>query len=89
MRGESTDLTGLQLHSFIVKVWLDEIGKDGECVKWHGQITHVPGGERGSFKDLCEMTAFIERYMLRMGVSFRKRYRVRRRFERWLKRLMP
>lgn len=89
MHDESTNLIGLQLESFIVKVWLDEMGKGGECVRWHGQITHVPGGERGYFNDVCEMTAFVEQYMLAMGIRFRRRYRVRRRVERWLKRLVP
>lgn len=82
------DFTELQLHSFIIKLWLDEISNDTGGSRWHGQITHVPGGERKSFNDLTEITAFVEPYLLAMGVRLSKSHMVRRRVERWLRELM-
>jgi hypothetical protein len=51
------------VHSFIVKLWLEEgfsrKGMDG----WHGQITHVPSGERRYLKDLRDIVTFIKPYI--------------------------
>jgi hypothetical protein len=72
------DLTESQVHSFIVKLWLEAVADEAERAAWHGQITHVPDGERRYFTDLDEIRSFIEPYL---GESAK-----RRRVKRWLRR---
>jgi hypothetical protein len=79
------DLPESQVDSFIVKLWTEAAGGNGdraERVKWHGHITHVPDGARRYFKDLDEIKVFIEPYLAEMGVDVGKR----RRLKDWLKR---
>lgn len=66
------------VHSFIVKVWLEEdANKDGGPT-WHGHITHVPGGEQRHIRDLSEIETFVEPYLKAMGIRFGLRERIRR-----------
>lgn len=58
------------VHSFIVKVWLEEDAAKDSGTIWHGHITHVPSGERRYLKNLGEITAFIEPYLKAMGIQF-------------------
>ena len=58
------------VHSFIVKVLVEEDATKNSETIWHGHITHVPSGERRYLKNLGEITAFIESYLKRMGVRF-------------------
>ena len=75
----------IDVHSFIVKLWLEKGGRGTQRVAWHGYITHVPGGERRYLKDLNDVTEFIEAHMEQMGVEFGRRGRVRRwLMRRWL-----
>ena len=52
-----------ETHSFIIKLWLDQEG-DAESRGWHGQITHVPGGERQSLKSLEDILKFIAPFVI-------------------------
>lgn len=71
------------MHSFIIKLSLEQApGRTGRIV-WHGYITHVPGGERRYLKDLDGLAAFITPYLESSGVKFG----VRSRMSRWMRRL--
>jgi hypothetical protein len=61
-------LSESDVHSFIVKLWIEEASERKGTANWRGYITHVPGGERHSLKDLSEITAFIMPYLEAMGV---------------------
>jgi hypothetical protein len=76
------DLTESQVHSFIVKLWLDSVADEADRAVWHGHVTHVPGGERRYFTDLDEIRLFIEPY-LGSARGADKRRRVRRWLKRW------
>jgi hypothetical protein len=50
------------VHSFIVKVWVEEragLRRKG----WHGHVTHVPGGERRYLRDLDDIADFVAPYL--------------------------
>lgn len=68
-----------KVHSFIVKLWLDDAeqrkGKGG----WHGYVTHVPSGERRYLKELQDIVFFIRSYVGDIDGSFISHVR------RWLK----
>jgi len=57
------------VHSFIVKVWLEEDATVSNRI-WRGHITHVPSGEKRYLKNLGEITAFIEPYLKATGIRF-------------------
>ena len=50
---------GLDIHSFIVKVWLEETVEEAGRAKWRGHITHVPGGERRYLQSLSGIATFV------------------------------
>jgi hypothetical protein len=50
-------------HSFIVRLWREEIDEEAGQPVWRGHITHVPSGTRRYLTDLREVTAFIAPYL--------------------------
>jgi hypothetical protein len=57
------DTSESKVHSFIVKLWLDETVDGTRKIVWHGYITHVPDGERRYLKRLNEIVEFIKQYL--------------------------
>jgi hypothetical protein len=57
-----------EIHSFIVKVWLEETVEEAGRAKWRGHITHVRSGERRYLQRLSGIGDFIMPYLERMGV---------------------
>jgi hypothetical protein len=56
-------------HSFIVKIWLEEIARKTGRATWRGHITLVTTGKRRYFQDLAEIATFIAPYLEEMGVK--------------------
>jgi len=52
-----------KLHSFIVKLWLEDAGDETNQMGWHGYITHVPSGERRYLRELADILKFIKPYL--------------------------
>lgn len=69
------------MHSFIVKLWLEDAGEANQVI-WHGYITHVPSGARRYLKTLSDITDFIEQYIDGPSVDLGFKSRVRG----WLRR---
>jgi len=57
------DLTESTVHSFIVKICLEDAGGETSPLGWHGYITHVPSGARRYFRKLSDITDFIKQYV--------------------------
>ena len=55
------------VHSFIIKLWVEKASERTRTAVWRGYITHVPSGERRYLKDLSEITAFIAPYLEDIG----------------------
>jgi hypothetical protein len=66
------DLPERDTHSFIIKIWIEEINDGTGNASWRGHITHVPGGERRYLRNLDEIVVFIEPFLARMGVKLRR-----------------
>ena len=64
------------MHSFIVKIWLEETFEEAGKARWRGHITHVPSGARGYLKDLRDIGIFILPYLDEMKVRSGFRWRV-------------
>ena len=56
-------------HSFIIRIWAEEMAEKGSQLMLRGHITHVPGGEKTYLKDLDDIRAFIALYVKAMGIS--------------------
>jgi len=70
-------------HSFIVRIWLEEGAEVERMAIWHGQVTHVPGGESRYFSDFDELVDFISSSL---GLAPRRRRGwLGRRLRRWLR----
>ena len=72
-----------QLHSFIIKLWLEEASDEGDRTAWRGQIKHVPGGEHMYVKTFEEIADFMSPYLKSTGIEFGPRVRV----WRWIQRM--
>jgi hypothetical protein len=57
------DLIESQLHSFIIKFWLEDTLENTKRTAWTGKITHVPGGEQRYIKSFDEMADFITAHL--------------------------
>lgn len=71
-------------HSFIIRIWLEEIARGAGRAIWRGHITHVPSGERRYLKTLSDINTFIVPYLQAMGVAFDWRLGFKRWLTRWL-----
>lgn len=76
------DLPEVNTHSFIVKVWVEEIGDKAGRVRWRGYITHIPDGARRYVKRPAEISDFVLLYLEAMGVRTGRWTLLRR----WLRR---
>jgi hypothetical protein len=63
------DLSESQLHSFIIKLWLENPNEKTNGTAWRAQIKHVPGGEHRYVKSFEEIADFIEPYLKAAGVE--------------------
>jgi hypothetical protein len=81
------DIPESKVHSFVVKVWLEDTGDEPARVGWHGYITHVPGGERRYLKNPNDVSDFIARYLREMGVKVESEGRIKRCLKRFSPRL--
>ena len=69
-----------QTHSFVIRLWLEEIEEETGHVVWRGHITHVASGERRYLKELDDIIEFIIPYLEILGVKFG----IYRRISQWL-----
>lgn len=72
------DIPETKVHSFIVKLWLEEADDETGKAVWRGYVTHVPDGERRYLKRLSDLIDFIGRYLEGIGVTRRQRSWFRR-----------
>jgi hypothetical protein len=79
------DLAESTVHSFIVKLWLEDGGSEANRLRWHGHITHVPSGTRRYFKKLSEIPDFIGEYVDGNDAHVTRRSKLKD----WLRRFVP
>ena len=63
------DQSDLVIHSFVIRIWLDEASEGSGTAVWRGQLTHIPGGERRYFNDLEEIPILISQHLNAPGNS--------------------
>ncbi len=56
-------MSGDELHSFIVRIWLEERAAECACSVWRGSVTHVISGQRVHFCDIESLPSLIRPYL--------------------------
>lgn len=79
------DVLESNIHSFIVKVWLEELKEENGRAVWRGRVTHVPSNKRWYIQSLDELEAIIMPYLMEMGVK----PRLKQRLILWLRSRLP
>jgi hypothetical protein len=51
------------VHSFVIRIWLEEAAMDAEHSHWRGHITHIPSAQRCYFIDLDQVKGFITSFL--------------------------
>jgi len=77
---ESPDSTETGTHSFILKIWVEQMAADAEPARWRGRVTHVPSGRYRYFEALPDLCAFVVPYLEGLNVRLGFRWRL----WRWL-----
>ena len=57
------------IHSFIIRIWAEEMAEAGGQVLLRGHITHVPSGTKTYLKDLDDIRTFVMPYVKAMGID--------------------
>ncbi len=65
-RTEDVDATS-DIHSFVVRIWVEEVETEAHRRDWHGHITDVRSGERRYIKRLDEIPEFIRSLLPMLG----------------------
>ncbi|MDT5267884.1 MAG: hypothetical protein QOH49_70 [Acidobacteriota bacterium] len=81
--GTDLDVHGSNIHSFIIKLWVEPAAEKSTSVSWRGNITHVPDGRRQYLRELEDITAFIEPYIKEMNIAVRRRVALVRWLRSW------
>lgn len=51
------------IHSFIIKIWIEEIFPEEERLVWEGHMVHVPDNEFKYFRNLEDIPRYISQYL--------------------------
>jgi hypothetical protein len=54
-------------HTFVIKIWLEEIIGKYKFYHWRGHIMHIPSGERKYFDKLSKVTQIITGYLFQFN----------------------
>jgi hypothetical protein len=80
------DIPEWKVHSFIVKLWLEDAGDETGSEGWRGYVTHVPSGKRRYLQKLDDIVSFVEPYVPGIGADFAQCPRDRRWLKPWARR---
>ncbi len=60
LHGDPSEHDTHRIHSFIIRVWMEEHGTEVQGPIYRGQVVCLPDGERQYFKDLNEILVVIQ-----------------------------
>ena len=66
------ELTESAIHSFVIRIWLEEAPTDGTPGVWRGSIVHLLDKNKVYFSNFEQLVAFIEMYMLKIEIETQK-----------------
>jgi hypothetical protein len=71
----------ISIHSFVVRIWLEEPDQETKSPLWDGQITLVATGEQQRFRDLETMSNFVAAHLQSRGVDLGLKWRLHNKFD--------
>lgn len=80
---DSLDLFEANIHSFIIKIWLEEPARADQPPKWRGYVTHIPGDERHYLQAVDDIATSILPYLEDIGITPPLSWRIRRWLKQW------
>jgi hypothetical protein len=78
------DLSESSIHSFVIRIWLEEMPDEAGQAKWRGRIVHVTSGRDRYFENFDEITPFVGACLDQSIASFRQEAPKRKRPWQWL-----
>ena len=60
---EDGDNLEISSHTFVVRVWLEEISRSGRTSRWRGRVTHALSGNTAHFENFEALRSFILPYL--------------------------
>lgn len=61
--------TDTLMHTFIVRIWLEEAADAGRPARWRGHVTHLPSRQRVTIESLDDLRQFVTPYLEAMGAT--------------------
>jgi hypothetical protein len=52
-----------EAHTFLIRVWMEEVAGDNGLPVWRGHITHLPDEERRYVRGFAEIRDVMDRYL--------------------------
>ncbi len=65
----SSEPSEFERHSFVVKIWLEELDASSDQATWRGHITHVGSQQRQYVQSLSDISSFIAGFLLQWGLN--------------------
>ncbi len=57
------------VHSFLLRIWLEEIKQETQDTKYRGHIINVATGERRYFEHFWDATDFISKFLYQVDLD--------------------
>lgn len=73
---KNLDLFETSIHSFVIKIWLEETADENASNLWRGHISHIPSGEKRYIQNLNEMMFFVFPYIEEIGIKIPLKWRI-------------
>lgn len=67
----------ITIHSLILKIWRRDDPRAVPQTRWHGQVTHVPSGDRVYSNDPNELLTNVAGQLRKLGVRFATCWRIK------------
>jgi hypothetical protein len=64
-------------HSFVMRIWIEQVARPGRPATWRGHITHVQSGDRRSVDSLAGIERFVGAHLAPSGIRVSVRDRLR------------
>jgi hypothetical protein len=78
------DLSEFSVHSFVIRIWLEETPDEAGRAKWRGRIVHVTSGTERYFEGFDEIALFVGACLDQSIASVRQEAPKRKRSWQWL-----
>jgi hypothetical protein len=69
LAGIVSDSSEAEVHSFLVKIWIEPAEGPRHRREWHGRVSHVSDGTVHAFRNLGCLSLYLGAYLRSAGLS--------------------